>query len=85
MLVAEVAIKLDLEFGQVDYAFLDEVIHNALHQHGLPVVDVEVEALRPADSPVPTTLGVMPLDYGQPYSPVPLGPPGPFGRGGQFR
>lgn len=79
-LIAEVDITLDLPFGSVDYAMLDHVITEALREARIPVLDVEVGGLRPADAPVdPATVGVAPLGPFGPTTPVPLGPPGPFG------
>lgn len=80
MLVAEVDITLDLPFGTVDYALLDEVIHRALLEAKIPVTDVEVGNLRPIDAPVdPTQMQVAPSSPFAPRVPLPLGGPGPFG------
>lgn len=79
-IVAEVDITLDLPFGAVDYAMLDEIITQALRNAHVPVLDVEIGSLREANAPVdPATVGVEPLSPFRPNTPVPLGPPGPFG------
>lgn len=55
MLAAELTIKLDLDYGQVDFALLERVVHEACQAAHLPVVDVEMDGLRQVDSPVATT------------------------------
>lgn len=79
-LVVEVDITFDLPFGKVDYAMLDEAISKALRDQQMPVIDVEVGSIREAGAPVdPQNVGVSPLSPFSSRTPVPLGPPGPFG------
>lgn len=68
MFAADVAIKLDMPFGALDYALLERIVSEACHQAGLPVVDVEIDGLRAVDAPLPA--GVPPLN------PYPVGPSG---------
>lgn len=79
-LIAEVDVTLDLPFGAVNYALLDEIFGEALRAHHIPVLSVEVQGLRAVD--VPVDPGQIQTPSGDPFSPqpsTPLGPPGPFG------
>lgn len=78
-LVAEVDITLDVQFGTVDYAFLDRVIREALESAHVPVLDVEVSGLRPL-GPTVDPLQVQAEQNGpfaQPAAPI-TRPPGHF-------
>lgn len=79
-LVVEADITLDLPFGTVEYSRLDRIIHDALAAHGIPVLDVEIGNLRPAQPTIDPT-GVV-GDPNSPFAPVSTGPLGParFGR-----
>lgn len=66
-LVAEVDVALNLPFGTVDYALLDEVISSALREAGIPVISVSVGHLRPLDAPVDP--GVVVGDPTSPFAP----------------
>lgn len=68
MLAADLTIKLNVPLGGVDYAFLERIIHQALTEHQVPVVDVEMDGVRVIDSP----LGPEPL----PAPDAPIGPAG---------
>lgn len=57
MLAADLTIKLDLPFGAVDYALIERVIHEALTEARIPVVDVEMDGTREVDAPLGGTLG----------------------------
>lgn len=65
MLGADLTIKLDQPFGTVDYALIERVVHQALVEARIPVVDVEMDGVREVDAPLPT---------GAPPPDVPLGP-----------
>lgn len=45
-LAAELTVKLDLPFGAVDYAFIEQTVHEALVRARVPVIDVEMDGLR---------------------------------------
>jgi hypothetical protein len=67
VLAADMTIKLDLPYGAVDYAFLEEVVSHALRAANIPVVDVEMDGIREVDAPLP---------QGVPAPDFPLGPAG---------
>lgn len=80
MIGADLTIKLDLPFGAIDAAFLEEIVHRALTEAQVPVVDVEFDGFREVDSPLGPGGGITGPD-------LPLGPLGaPITRppGGRF-
>lgn len=62
-MAVDLTIKMDVPWGTVDYAYLERIIHEALSNANIPVIDVELDATRDL-SPLPTVL------------PAPAGPGG---------
>lgn len=76
MLAADLTIKLDLNFGQVDYALIERVVHDALTEAHIPVVDVEMDGTRDLAAPLSEQLGAPDLQNAlAPYT----RPPGAVG------
>lgn len=71
MIGVELTVKLNADFGQVDMARLERIIHEAVSADGFPIVDVELDGTKILDAPLPQVLG--PPDYNR-YGPagVPL-------------
>lgn len=67
-IAVDLTIKLDVPYGAVDYASLEHIIHTALAEAQIPVIDVELDTTRPIDEPIPGQVVPAP-DY-------PLGPAG---------
>lgn len=67
MLAADMTIRLDLPYGAVDYAFMEEIVARALREARVPVVDVEMDGIREVDAPLPQVV---------PAPDFPLGPSG---------
>lgn len=67
MIAADMTIKLDLPYGAVDYAFMEEVVSRALREARIPVVDVEMDGIREVDAPLPQSV---------PSPDLPVGPGG---------
>lgn len=71
MLAADITIKLDLPLGAVDFALIERLVHQSLGEHGIPVVDVEMDGLRVVDSPLGPENPLGPIDPGYPRTPPP--------------
>lgn len=80
MLGLDLTIRLDLPFGAVDAAFIEETVHRALVEARIPVVDVEMDGLREVDSP----LGPNPGITGPDLPAGPLGAPLTRPPGGRY-
>lgn len=57
MLAADLTIKLDAQFGQIDYALIERVVHDALTEARIPVVDVEMDGTRDLAAPLSEQVG----------------------------
>lgn len=57
MLAADLTVKLDLPFTAVDGAFIERIVHEALSEAHVPVVDVEFDGVRSVDGPIPEQVG----------------------------
>lgn len=83
-LIADVEITLDLPFGTIGYADLDQIIHQALIAHHLPVLDVEVIDTKPVGDALSQPAAL--AEPANPFAALPTAPvtrpPGAFGRGG---
>lgn len=81
MLAADLTIHLDAQFGEIDYALIERVVHDALAEAHVPVVNVEMDGTRDVSAPLSEQLGAPDLQNAlAPYTRPPGAPPGAFGR-----
>lgn len=69
-------VNVGLDFGQADIAFIESVMHAALREAGVPVINIDFDEAVSVGAPLETSV----FDPSRRRDANPLGPAGPFGR-----